>query len=91
MKTRMNAPLACRHCRHYQFEGRRGGQCQQLGVPVKGEWQPCSLITPNFSSASHQRAVALTIHTPQYVSDIYNYETVAKLKPVKTIRPAKAR
>ena len=90
MKTRTNAPLTCRHCRHYQFEGRRGGQCHQLGVPVKGEWQPCALMTPSFSTTSHKRAVSLTIHANQYISDIYNYETVAKLKPVKTRKQAKA-
>lgn len=41
--------LACRHCRNYQPEGRRGGQCQQLGVPVHGSWPACSLMISPFA------------------------------------------
>jgi hypothetical protein len=39
---------ACRFCRYYTPEGRRGGQCQHLGVPVRGGWQACSLGVPTF-------------------------------------------
>ncbi len=39
----------CRHCRFYTPEGRRGGQCQQLGVPVRGVWKSCSLAIPPFA------------------------------------------
>ncbi|MBD2090559.1 hypothetical protein H6F67_11910 [Microcoleus sp. FACHB-1515] len=38
----------CRHCRHYQLEGRRGGNCQQLGALVQGRWKACSLAVPAF-------------------------------------------
>ncbi|NMF82680.1 hypothetical protein E1H13_04845 [Nodosilinea sp. P-1105] len=38
----------CSRCRHYTPEGRRGGQCGQLGVPVQGRWQACSLGVPVF-------------------------------------------
>lgn len=41
--------LACRSCRYYTPEGRRGGNCQQLGVPVRGAWKACSLALPPFS------------------------------------------
>ena len=87
MNTRTNPPLACRHCCHYQFEGRRGGQCQQLGVPVKGEWKPCSLMQPAFSTPTPQKAIPLTIQSPHYISDIYSYETVAKLTSVSAVKP----
>ncbi|GAA6622029.1 hypothetical protein [Scytonema sp. NUACC26] len=40
---------ACRYCRHYQPEGRRGGTCQQLGAPVRGDWKACSLALPPFA------------------------------------------
>ena len=90
MKTRTNAPLACRLCRHYQFEGRRGGQCQKLGVPVKGEWDSCSLMTPSFSNPPKSRPRTLQLHPENYISEIYSYETVAKLKSVKTRGQAKA-
>lgn len=49
MKT-VNFPTsACRYCRHYCVEGRRGGMCQQLGVPVRGSWKACSLALPPFA------------------------------------------
>lgn len=38
----------CRCCSHYSPQGRRGGNCQQLGVPVKGCWKACSLATHPF-------------------------------------------
>lgn len=40
---------ACRSCRYYTPEGRRGGHCQQLSVPVRGSWQACSLAIPAFA------------------------------------------
>ncbi len=40
---------ACKSCRFYTPEGRRGGNCQQLGVPVRGAWKACSLALPPFA------------------------------------------
>ncbi|MBD2437294.1 hypothetical protein [Nostoc sp. FACHB-110] len=40
---------ACRYCRHYKPEGRRGGMCQQLGAPVQATWKACSLALPPFA------------------------------------------
>ncbi|WP_414527731.1 hypothetical protein [Nodularia chucula] len=42
---------ACKYCRHYQPEGRRGGMCQQLGTPVQAGWKACSLALPPFAPA----------------------------------------
>ena len=39
---------ACRHCRHYCPEGRRGGHCNRLNVSVQGSWKACSLAIPIF-------------------------------------------
>lgn len=39
---------ACRACRYYTPEGRRGGNCRQLSVPVRGAWKACSLALPPF-------------------------------------------
>ncbi len=52
-RTFMKTPLtsACRHCRHYMPEGRRGGVCQQLSVPVQGQWEACSLAVSPFGSS----------------------------------------
>lgn len=40
----------CRQCAHYTPEGRRGGSCDQLGVPVQGCWKTCRLAIPPFDS-----------------------------------------
>lgn len=40
---------ACKYCRYYNPEGRRGGNCQQLGAPVLGNWKACSLALPPFA------------------------------------------
>lgn len=49
MKTLTFPTSACRYCRHYCVEGRRGGMCQQLGVPVRGSWKACALALPPFA------------------------------------------
>ncbi|MGI0480033.1 hypothetical protein ACN4EE_04505 [Geminocystis sp. CENA526] len=41
---------ACRHCRFYNPEGRRGGMCSQLGVLVQAEWKSCNFATPAFET-----------------------------------------
>lgn len=40
---------ACRCCRHYRPEGRRGGQCSLLGVEVQGDWSVCHFAVPPFA------------------------------------------
>lgn len=40
---------ACRSCRHYQPEGRRGGMCQILGATVQANWKACALALPAFA------------------------------------------
>ncbi len=49
MKSTQCRVSFCSRCRFYDLEGRRGGLCGQLGVPVKGGWAPCSLALPVFS------------------------------------------
>lgn len=49
MKSIKFLTSACRYCRYYNPEGRRGGQCQQLGAPVLGSWKACSLALPPFA------------------------------------------
>lgn len=50
MKTTNFLTSACRHCRYYQLEGRRGGMCQMLGGTVHGNWKACALAIPTFAS-----------------------------------------
>ena len=40
----------CRFCRYYQPEGRRGGSCHKLGVPVQSSWKACSLASSPFET-----------------------------------------
>ncbi len=49
MKTANFITSSCRHCRYYQSEGRRGGTCNQLSVPVQAEWAACTLAAQPFS------------------------------------------
>ncbi|MBW4626411.1 MAG: hypothetical protein KME49_13140 [Brasilonema octagenarum HA4186-MV1] len=49
MKQIKSLTSACKHCRYYDIEGRRGGFCQQLGAPVRGSWKACSLAIPAFA------------------------------------------
>jgi hypothetical protein len=49
MKRITTGRLACRYCQHFSPEGRRGGTCHQLGVPVRGDWHACSLVRPSFT------------------------------------------
>lgn len=38
----------CRSCRYYQPQGRRGGQCEMLGVSVQSHWKACHLAASPF-------------------------------------------
>lgn len=50
MKPVNEAISSCRHCQFYRSEGRRGGHCHQLGVPVQGTWKSCSLAMSPFAA-----------------------------------------
>ena len=48
---------ACRYCRFYTPEGRRGGTCSILGgVTVQAGWKACSLAAPPFASTWESRS-----------------------------------
>ena len=49
MKSIQTFTSACRNCRHFAPIGRRGGNCQQLGAPVRGSWKACSFAAPPFA------------------------------------------
>jgi hypothetical protein len=51
MKSLEDNISSCRHCHFYQGEGRRGGSCQKLGVPVQGSWSVCPLAVHPFQSS----------------------------------------
>jgi hypothetical protein len=49
MNTSKLGVSVCRYCQYYKAEGRRGGQCQQLGGQVQSSWKACSLAIPPFA------------------------------------------
>jgi hypothetical protein len=50
MKKASFSATACRYCRYYNPEGRRGGSCQKLGVPVQSNWNACLLASSPFET-----------------------------------------
>ena len=50
MKERNFSTSACRFCRFYRPEGRRGGLCEMLNVPVQSSWKACSFASPPFEN-----------------------------------------
>lgn len=51
MDSPSNSVTACRLCQHYNPEGRRGGFCEKLDVPVIAKWDACSLAAHPFEAS----------------------------------------
>ena len=64
-------------CRHYSPQGRRGGMCQKLSAPVRGDWQACSLVNSPFMP-TWETWEAITLSDG------------AELKPLKTLEKVTA-
>jgi hypothetical protein len=84
MKNENASALACRHCKYFYHEGRRGGICQRLDVHVRGDWKPCPLMIPSFSMSWEQLEEVLPLQHQGSVTSVPN--TVPNL-PLKS--PAK--
>lgn len=93
MKTANFLASSCRYCRYYQSEGRRGGMCQQLGVPVQGQWKACSLATHPFSTTWEniedvvrlENSLNLNCPTPNNPPPIVKTPTIAETKQEVTV------
>jgi hypothetical protein len=59
MKPKIDSDPACRFCKHYSPEGRRGGVCQVLNVPVQGQWTACPLMVLSLSEVWGHAVVEL--------------------------------
>ncbi len=72
METPQILTSCCRCCQHYTPEGRRGGHCAQLHVPVKGGWTACSLAIPAFSMSWEEAHEMITLppKTPASLAEI---------------------
>mgnify|MGYP001795951415 CR=1 FL=1 len=50
--TALNCDVSrCGVCKFYSHEGRRGGRCSQLSVPVDSQWKACGLARSPFVSS----------------------------------------
>ena len=67
---------ACRYCRFYKPEGRRGGSCQMLGVPVQSSWKACAFSSPPFKT------------TLKKLEDIFHLETSISFQPSTQLAPS---
>ncbi|MEL6928223.1 MAG: hypothetical protein AAFO95_06290 [Cyanobacteria bacterium J06600_6] len=63
MKKLNFSTSACRYCRYYEPEGRRGGSCQLLGVPVESSWKACSFATSPFETTLEKLENILQLET----------------------------
>jgi hypothetical protein len=66
MKPNKVLTSACKYCRHYQPEGRRGGTCKQLSAHVQAGWKACALAMPAFAPTweTLEDAWSLPVATP---------------------------
>ena len=64
MKTPKFLTSACRYCRYYKPEGRRGGTCQLLGVQVQASWKACHVAIPTFKPAWESLGMVLPATKP---------------------------
>ncbi|EHC08391.1 hypothetical protein [Fischerella thermalis] len=80
MKNIKYLTSACKYCRYYQPEGRRGGMCQQLGAPVQASWKACSLALPPFAPSWErlEDVWSLPDATPVLISEINKTLTLAE-------------
>ncbi|MCW6034866.1 hypothetical protein K4A83_01060 [Spirulina subsalsa FACHB-351] len=76
----------CRLCSYYQPEGRRGGLCAQLGVPVKGCWKACSLAVQPFAHTNWTPLGEDIALLEQSLALPNHYGKPGELKPLEPIR-----
>ena len=81
MKTTDSLNSNCRHCRYFNPEGRRGGTCQKLGVPVNSSWHACVLACPPFSPSWKTLEEIVHLETSFSVS----YSSASKVDPTPTM------
>lgn len=83
MKTSNFLTSSCRFCRYYQTEGRRGGVCQQLGVPVRAEWKACSLAVAPFTNTWESLEKVVKLENSFVLNCSTDVEDTEKLSALK--------
>lgn len=72
---------SCRYCRFYNPEGRRGGSCQRLGVPVEGSWKACTFASHPFETTLKKLEDIFQLPTTiEMSSDSQISSNIAKIK-----------
>ena len=78
---------SCRYCRFYDPEGRRGGTCQRLGVPVQGSWKACSFALHPFETTLKKLEnifhLPSSIDLPNTIEMGSDSQLASKLKKIK--------
>lgn len=90
MKTANAASLACRHCRFYLPEGRRGGNCERLSAPVQSNWKACTLALPPFAPSweNIDNIMVWPQHTIQLEATLQKGPCERRAEPPKRTIPA---
>lgn len=77
MKEIKQIASACRYCRYYQPEGRRGGTCQRLGAPVLSHWKACGLALPPFAPSWESLENAWNLTEPIQIAPLTGKTTTS--------------
>jgi hypothetical protein len=80
---------ACRHCKNYRPEGRRGGHCDRFNAFVQGHWESCSLAIPTFSPLLKVEPLVIVealIPEPLLVEPLLT-ESVVIVEPILSSEP----
>ena len=96
MNERIFLTSACRYCGFYNPQGRRGGSCQRLGVPVEGNWKACAFASHPFDTTLKKLEDIFQLPTPvESCSDVQPTPKVTKIqkkqkaKKIKLLETAK--
>jgi hypothetical protein len=85
MNSSDKSVTVCRLCQNYNPEGRRGGFCEKLDVPVLAAWEACSLATHPFEiswqpSHTFNNLLSDSLHEP--ISAMHNHENITELQEI---------
>jgi hypothetical protein len=83
------ATSSCRLCRYYLPEGRRGGMCQKLSVPVESNWKACFLASLPFSNSWESLEEIIHLEHSFALKCSSTCLSSAQAQPPKQIHPQK--
>jgi hypothetical protein len=88
VESSMNTIDACRFCQYYAPEGRRGGHCHKLQVPVSADWSACPLADHPFNSEWDMSLPRLADHAnDRTLSHLYAVDNLSTISEKSAILP----